>query len=105
MNKEEISDYEQHPIAPPLRPAFAIPRALGRYRSHQPDCHKCNPARTDDVEGQRIRLHGINSLPEHLSVYLLRRSLGEGGFVVEYPPVMAVSISLRTLLNQSIDYA
>src|SRR3989442_3628662 len=83
MNKEEISDYEQHPIAQPLRPAFAIHRALGRHRSHQPDCDKCDPARTDDVEGQRIRLHGINSLPEHLPVYLSRRSLGEGEFVVE----------------------
>src|SRR5437867_10820736 len=64
MNKEEISDYEQHPIAQPLRPAFAIHRALGRHRSHRPDCDKCDPARTDAVEGQRIRLHGINSLPD-----------------------------------------
>src|SRR5436190_23773814 len=44
IEQQEVSDYQQHPVAQPLRPAFTIDRALGRYRSDHPDRNKHEPA-------------------------------------------------------------
>jgi len=49
IEQQDVSDHQQYPVAQPLRPAFTIYRALGRYRGDYPDRDKDQPATADDI--------------------------------------------------------